>query len=112
MTAMRGIANSAGLGCHCESTLAKTFEVDYLTKRPERNPQMGKHGKLLEKVLSKEADATIRFDELCFFLSDLVSTHAARRATSYSGRLGFRTRSIFRKTGLMPSHTKSNKFAP
>lgn len=50
---------------------------------------MGKHGKLLEKVLSKEADATIRFDELCFLLK----------------RLGFDSRSkgshfIFRKAGV------------
>ena len=50
---------------------------------------MGKHGKLLEKVLSKEADASIRFDELCFLLK----------------RLGFELRIrgshfIFRRSGI------------
>lgn len=50
---------------------------------------MGKHGKLLEKVLSKEADAAIRFDELCFLLK----------------RLGFESRIkgshfVFRKAGI------------
>lgn len=58
---------------------------------------MGKHGKLLEKVLSAEADAAIRFDELCFLLK----------------RLGFESRTrgshfIFRKAGV-PDKTNLQK---
>jgi predicted RNA binding protein YcfA (HicA-like mRNA interferase family) len=50
---------------------------------------MTKHGKLLDKILSKDSDASIRFDELCFLLK----------------QLGFQVRIrgshfIFRKSGI------------
>jgi hypothetical protein len=61
---------------------------------------MGKHGKLLEKVLSGGADAAIRFDELCFLLK----------------RLGFQCRIrgshfIFRKAGI-PDKINPQKDGP
>jgi hypothetical protein len=50
---------------------------------------MSRHGKLLAKILDAQADASIRFDELCFLLK----------------HLGFQTRIrgshfVFRKQGI------------
>jgi len=50
---------------------------------------MGKHGKLLEKVLGGAADAAIRFEELCFLLKHL-GFEARIRGSHF----------IFRKPGI------------
>src|SRR5690606_8030493 len=56
-------------------------QTDLFNPEAGRNPPMGKHGKLPEKVLSAEADATIRLDELCFLLRRLGFDSRIRRSS-------------------------------